>query len=441
MLTTPLNPNFSAVAHYVNEYQRVEKNLIASSPASLRLHRKTALDNFTASGFPTRKHADWKYTPLTTFLATPFSLAPSAIKTEFLPSLEPTNNMRLVFVNGLFSQALSHLTSLPNQCKVSYLADIIKNNPEHLFQYWQTTADTKNSFIDLNTAFFQDGAYIYLAADTKLASPIELVFITTAEQNFIPVRNIIIAEKNSRAVIIEKYISLNNTASSYFTNTVSECFLNPQSQLEHYKLIAESEKSTHIGHLCVNQQQESQLSAYSIVLKGGLVRNDTQVKLAQAQAHCQLKSLYYAQGKQHIDQQTSIDHISPFTTSKEFYKGLIADQARAVFNGKVTVRPQAIKSKAEQLNKNLLLSRHAEVNSKPQLEIFADDIQCTHGASIGQLDETALFYLRARGIDEKQAHALLIKAFVQDIIQQMPLLISHPALSPSLKNLFDYASL
>ena len=437
MLTT-INPTCPAISHYVNEYQRGEKNLGAHPLASLR---KTALNNVATQGFPSRKHPDWKYTSLASFVQTPFSIASAHSSSDLSLSLEPTNTIRLVFVNGLFSAALSPI-NVPNSIIISNLADIINKHPESLPKHWDTsTANEKNSFINLNTAFMQDGAYIYLPANTQIEAPIELVFIATHEQSFIPIRNIIIAEENSQAVIIEKYITLNETPNTYFTNTVTECFLSQQSQLEHYKLIEESEKSTHIGMLCVSQQEKSQFSAYSIALGGGLVRSDTHVKLAQAHAQCHLKGLYNAQGKQHIDQQTIIDHISPFTMSKEFYKGIISDHARAVFNGKVIVRPQAIKSKAEQLNKNLLLSRHAEVNSKPQLEIFVDDIQCTHGASIGQLDETALFYLRARGISEKEARALLIKAFVHDIIQQMPLLTAQPTLSPSLKNLFDYASI
>lgn len=437
-INTPIKPHFSAVSHYVNEYKRIEKDLAGHQLESLRTRRKTALDNFATLGFPSRKHPNWKYTALTSLLQTPFCTAAADINSELSLALAATNNQRLVFINGYFSHALSQLTSLPNNSIISHLAGVIRHNPEHVLSHWKTNTPTKNSFIHLNTSFFQDGAYIYLAADTQLTSPIELLFITTEEGRLVPVRNIIIAEKNSRAVIIEKYITLKETTSAYFTNTVSECFLAEQSQLTHYKLIEESEKATHIGNICVVQEEKSQFSAYSLVLKGSLVRNDTHVKLAQAHAQCLLKSLYYAQGKQHIDQQTIIDHLSPFTTSNAFYKGLIADHARAVFNGKVIVRPQAIKSKAEQLNKNLLLSPTAEVNSKPQLEIFVDDIQCTHGASIGQLDETALFYLRARGLTEIEARSLLIKAFIQDIIQQMPLLTTDSSFSPSLKNLFDY---
>jgi len=241
-------------------------------------------------------------------------------------------------------------------------------------------------------------------------------------------------------VIVEKYISLKKTAHYYFTNSVTECFLAAESHVEHYKFLEESENAMHIGNLLVEQQEKSQFSAYSLALAGALLRSDVRVKLCQAQAQCHLKGLYYAKNKQHIDHQTIIDHASPETHSKEYYKGIIDDHARAVFNGKLMMREKSIKSSAQQLNKNLLLSTTAEVYTQPQLEIFVDDIQCTHGANIGQLDETAFFYLRARGLSKEEAHTLLVKAFIQDIIQQMPLLNVY---SSSLKNslTFDYASI
>lgn len=438
MLTTTLNPSASAVAHYLNEYQRVEKELPGYPHESLSSLRKTALAHFSSLSFPTRKQADWKYTPLTSFLQTPFSVHPRCDNEVLSTVLETSDSpYRLVFLNGHFSPSLSSISALPDQLIVSDLATQIKNNPEHLVNHCRASTEQANSFIHLNTAFIQDGAYLYLPANITLASPIELIFINSDEQSFIPVRNLIIAEENSRAVIIEKYISLKENASTYFCNTVTECFLSAQSHIEHYKLIEESEKSTHIGNLSATQQANSQFFAYSIALKGGLVRSDTQVKLCQTQAQCHLKGLYQATGKQHIAHHTVIDHRSPDTHSKEFYKGIVGDKASAVFNGKVIVRPQAIKSKAEQLNKNLLLSRDAEVNTKPQLEIFVDDIQCTHGASIGQLDENALFYLRARGVNASEARQLLIKAFIQDIIQQMPLAMTHTSLKSLLASAYE----
>lgn len=442
MTHSKITPHFSALSHYLSEYRRVEKNLTDTKENYLLSQRQTAIQQFTALGFPTIKHPDWKYTSLIPFLQQPFSIvAPAINNTELAENIAPsTSPYRLVFINGFFSQSLSQTINLPNKAIISHLKNIIQKNPEHLFKHWKTeTTHKKNSFIHLNTAFMQDGAYIYLPKDIQFKSPIELLFITTEENGFIPIRNIIVAEKNSRAVIIEKYISLNKLAPLYFNNTVSECFLAEQSHIEHYKLLEESNNATHIGYIHVEQQAKSEFSAYSIALGGALLRSDIDVKLCQPQAKCHLKGLYYAQNKQHITQQTIIEHASPQTISSEFYKGIIDGNARAVFDGKLIVREKAIKSSAKQLNKNLLLSTAAEVYTKPQLEIFVDDIQCTHGASIGQLDETALFYLRARGLTASEARTILIKSFIRDIIQQMPLLSTYSHLSHSLKNLaIDY---
>lgn len=423
MLTATRNPNTSAVAHYLNAYQQVEKKLPGYAHKPLASLRKAALTQFSTRGFPTRKDTHWKYTSLTSFLQTPF-----AIDTHYddnaalLATLKVSDNpYRLVFINGHFSQSLSVISTLPDKIILSDLATQIKNDPQRLFNHWETSTEQTNSFIHLNTAFMQDGAYLYLPADITLVAPIELIFINHGNQPFIPIRNLIIAQENSHAVVIEKHISLDSQISTYFSNTVTECILSAHSHIEHYKFIEESAKSTHIGNLCVTQQANSQFFSYSMALQGGLVHSDTQVKLCQEHAQCHLKGLYSVREKQHIAHHTVIDHLSPYTTSKEFYKGIVDDKASAVFDGKVIVREHAIKSKAEQLNKNLLLSPDAEINTKPQLEIFVDDIQCTHGASIGQLDENALFYLRARGINADEARQLLIRAFIQDIMQQMPL--------------------
>jgi FeS assembly protein SufD len=416
----------NAVTHYCREYQRVEKELAGQDQEYLNRLRLTALEEFSTHGFPSKKQVDWKYTSLTALCQTPYSLAyaPSS-GNETLAMLEPSHSdYRLVFLNGFFAAHLSTTINLAD-CKMTNLATMLNQDPEHFNATWKPNeALENNSFTHLNTAFMQEGAYIYLAANTRLNSPIEILLINTDEtsQRFIPLRHIIIAEENSQATIIEKYIDMtpeNNT--NYFLNTVTECRLAANSHIEHYKIITESKQAQHVGSLCVTQQKNSQFSAYSLALSGILVRSDVTIKLLAPRARCRLKGLYYALGQQQIDHCTQIDHVSPQTCSEEFYKGIVDNQARATFNGKLIVRERAVQSKAQQLNKNLLLSAHAEVNSKPQLEIFTDDILCTHGSSIGQLDKDALFYLRARGLTATQATDLLVKAFVQDIIEQMPL--------------------
>lgn len=427
MLNNKKNNDVKAIAHYSQEYQRVEKELIGQDQPYLRLCRLDALEQFSTLGFPTKKHADWKYTSLTTLRQTPYFLATNshrnAVASTMLEAL--SSDYRLVFVNGFFAAHLSSIAVLTDNSKITNLSTMLEQHPEQLKATWKPNETLeKNSFTHLNTAFMQDGAYIYLATNTHLNSPIEILFINTdaTPHRFIPLRNIIIAEEHSQAIIIEKYIDMtpeNNT--NYFMNTVTECRLAANSHIQHYKNITESKQAQHVGSLCVTQQKNSQFSAYSLALSGALIRSDVNVRLLAPHAHCQLKGLYYTSEQRQVDHCTQIDHVSPQTSSEEFYKGIIDDRARATFNGKVIVREQAIKSKAQQLNRNLLLSPHAEVNSKPQLEIFTDDIQCTHGASIGQLDTDALFYLRARGLTATEATDLLVTAFIKDIIQQMPL--------------------
>lgn len=427
MLNNNKNHDVNAIDHYVREYQRVEKELVGHGQKYLSQMRLDALEQFSTLGFPSQKHSDWKYTSLTTLRQTPYFLGANIpCNAVTATMLDPSRaDYRLVFVNGFFAAHLSSTAVLAGDSKISNLATMLDQKPEQLNATWKPNEVVeKNSFTHLNTAFFQDGAYIYLAANTRLNSPIEILFINTdvTPHRFIPLRNIIIAEENSQAIIIEKYIDMtpeNNT--HYFMNTVTECRLAANSHIQHYKNITESKQAQHVGSLCVTQQKNSQFSAYSLALSGGLIRSDVTVKLLAPHAHCQLKGLYCTSDRQQIDQVTQIDHVSPQTSSEEFYKGIIDGRARATFNGKLIVRERAILSKAKQLNKNLLLSAHAEVNSKPQLEIFTDDIQCTHGASIGQLDKDALFYLRARGLTATEATDLLVKAFIQDIIEQMPL--------------------
>lgn len=437
MIKNKLNID-TTVAHYLSEYQRVEKSLPASSLETLQLQRQAALRQFSATGFPHTKHADWKYTSLTPLRKTPykFLLEPEELDADTQDQLKQLPvGYRLVFVNGVFARHLSTLVLLPNNGIVAHFSNMLEYQPDHLFATWAPKLDLENSFTSLNTAFFQDGIYIYLPANTKLTSPIELLFISTGEQlGFIPLRNVIIAQENSHATIVEKYIQMQKNSSSYFTNVVTECFLAAHSHIQHYKYLAEGEQAIHIGNLYVEQAKNSQFSAYSFALSGQLIRSDIHVKLLEDHALCQLKGLYYAKGQQQIAHHTVIDHVSPYTSSEEYYKGIASDHGHAIFNGKLIIREQATKSCAHQLNKNLLLSKHAVINTKPQLELFTDDIQCTHGASIGQLDEEALYYLRTRGLNVTEANEILIRAFAQDILQQMPLFNSEDFLENFFKN-------
>lgn len=441
MLITHSQPEkTTALEHYVREYQRIKPQL----HPILTDQRQSALTRLTEMGFPHRKHAAWKYTPLASLLEKPFSAtSPDSAATPILTLEKSTSAYRLVFVDGFFIPTLSSITSLPPSVQMGSLATCLQKTPT-LFSEQKINAlpHDLNPFIDLNTAFLQDGAYINIAKNIQLSAPIELIFIATCDLGFIPIRNIIQLGQASQAVVVEKYLSCTEKPPCAFTNVVTECSLETRSQLEHYKLIRDTLTSFHLGHLCVNQQAGSQCAAYSLALQGQFIRSDVTIALQQTAARCRLQGLYLPKNKQHVSHHTVITHQDADTHSQQLYKGVLADNATAAFQGKLIVEPHASKSRAQQLNKNLLLSAHAEVNTQPQLEIFTDDIQCSHGASVGQLDEKALFYLQSRGLSECKARETLINAFLGDILQTIPL-VKQPILKKELENLvvFDHEAL
>ncbi len=441
MLITHSHPEkTTALKHYVREYQRIKPKL----HPSLTEQRQSALARLTEMGFPDRKHAAWKYTPLSSLLGKPFSATdPLSAATQTLVLEKSTSDYRLVFVDGFFISTLSTIAPLPPGVQIGSLATFLQQSPTLVSeQKINPIQRDSNSFIDLNTAFLQDGAYIDVAENIQLSAPIELVFIATCDLGFIPIRNRIQLGPSSQAVVVEKYLSLTEKPLCTFTNVVTECTLENQSQLEHYKLIRDTLTSFHLGHLCVNQQAGSQCAAYSLALQGQFIRSDVTIALQQTGARCRLQGLYLPKNKQHVSHHTVIAHQDADTHSQQLYKGVLADNATAAFQGKIIVEPHAAKSRAQQLNKNLLLSAQAEVNTQPQLEIFTDDIQCSHGASVGQLDEKALFYLQSRGLSECKARETLINAFLGDILQTIPL-VKQPILKKELENLvvFDHEAL
>jgi len=267
----------------------------------------------------------------------------------------------------------------------------------------------------------QDGAVIRIKRNAPLSEPIHLLYLNI--DNGIPhanyLRNLIIAEENSHAHIIETYLG-EQGAPTYFTNTMTDISLHSNAHCHHYKWISENDRAFHVGTVNADQAQDSHFYSYSNVFGGKLVRSDTNIKLQGKGAACELNGLYLGANNQHIDHHTCIEHVVPHGMSREFYKGILTDKARGVFNGRVHVHPDAQHTDSGQHNKNLLLSNTAEIDTKPELEIYADDVKCAHGATVGNLDEQALFYLRSRGIDPQSAKALLTFAFANEIIEKIP---------------------
>jgi Fe-S cluster assembly protein SufD len=326
----------------------------------------------------------------------------------------------MVFLNGRFSRELSSFRKLPNGLQLISLATALQSDPGTLVSYLARYAShDEHAFAALNTAFIEDGAFIFIPKDVVVGLPIHLLFISTSggKPTVSHPRNLIVAEANSQVSIVESYFGLND--GTYFTNAVTEIVVNDNAIVDHYKLQRESMHAFHFSTLQVQQSRSSSFSTHSIALGGALVRNDVNTVLNGEGAEATLDGLYVVSGQQHVDNHTRIEHAKPHCSSRELYKGILDQKARAVFNGRIIVRPDAQKTDSKQTNKNLLLSEEALANTNPQLEIYADDVKCTHGATIGQLSTDALFYLRTRGIGLETARNLLTYAFANEITNRI----------------------
>lgn len=408
------------INHYLTEYQKVAKNLAGANLAWLAKAKQQSLDYLQQHGFPTFRDEDWKYTNVTPLINREFQWSNSSEGDHKGRPYAEFNSHQIVFINGHYSASFSKIKSLPKEIKIGSLAEILNKEPDLVAHHLTRLANSNSAFTALNTSFIHDGIYLHIPKNIIIEQPIQLIFISGSEQSaFSNIRNLIIAEENAQATIIESHMSA--TEQDHFSNTVTEIFLYPHSQINHYKLLQENNAAFHIDTLYAQQQTNSQFNAYSFVLDGNFIRSDTHVTLSAENTSCSLEGLYIARKKQHIDHHTVIDHVTPHTKSIENYKGILTDRSRVVFNGKVIVRPGAYKTDAQQSNKNLLLSHDAEIDTKPQLEIFNDDVRCTHGAAVGQLDEDALFYLRSRGLNPADARSILIFAFVREILDRVPI--------------------
>lgn len=395
-------------------------------PTWLRSLRQQGRQAFAERGFPTVRDEEWRYTNISAVERQPFQRTDIVTSTD-ASALEPLLvsglvGPRLVFVDGIFSATLSTATESMPGVSVMPFARSIKTHADVIEAYLGKQASVEQSgFVALNTADLRDGAFVYLKDGAVVADAIQLVFVSTGtqESNFSQPRILIVAESGSQATILEQHISLIDAR--YLTNSVTEIYAARGTRVQHYRLQQESMKAYHVNALFISQTGASEVTSHGIDLGGILVRNDVVSRLTAEQATCTLNGLYVADGRQHVDNHTRIDHLVPRSASREFYKGVLDGRARAVFTGRVVVHPDAQQTDAEQLNNNLLLSRDAEVDTKPQLEIYADDVKCSHGATVGQLDPDELFYLQARAIDEISARDLLTYAFANEVLARFKL--------------------
>jgi Fe-S cluster assembly protein SufD len=407
-----------------------------AAPEWLQSLRAQGMARFEALGFPSTKNEDWHFTSVAPIAEQTFHpamtsrpgvssegstagvVAPADLKRFMFD--QPSWHV-LVFVNGEFSGDLSSYAGLGEKVRVNSLAKAIRSGIGRPERHLGKIASFDNhAFTALNTAFIRDGAFVELQADAVVDGPIHLIFVSEGEGKAVShPRNLIVAAQNSRATIIESYVSIRDN--SYFTNAVTEISLGDGARIDHYKMQRESEKSFHVGTTQTRQARDSQLHSFSFAVGGLLARTNIYTSLDGPAATCTLNGLYLTDGVQHIDNQTSIEHIAPNCPSHEVYKGVLDGRSHGVFNGKVYVHPEAQKTDGKQSNNNLLLSPNARVDTKPQLEIFADDVKCTHGATVGRLDELAMFYLNSRGIGPETARTLLTYAFAADVLETIEL--------------------
>ncbi len=405
------------------DHARVVSMLPGARLPWLARERQAALECFAQDGYPSTRDEDWKYTnvsrierqALSALTATAFDAAAvSGLLSLMVP--ERGSGHWLVFVDGRHAPSLSRVQGLPDGVMLGSLAQALAEVPQALEPYLADQAG-QTMFGRLNTAFMADGAWLRVPRNTEVEEPIHLLFLATQGGAAIYPRNLLVAEPGARATVIEHYAGVEGA--SYLTNTLTQLFAADNAAIEHYKLQQESAQAFHVAGIHVRQGKDSGLASHSISLGALLSRNDITTVFEAAGCDATLNGLYLAGDRQHMDHHTRIDHAAPHGSSREYYRGVLDGASRAVFNGKVIVHPGAQKTNAHQSNHNLLLSRDAEVDTKPQLEIYADDVQCTHGATVGQIDEAQLFYLRSRGIEEAIAQGLLVHAFAHDVVERI----------------------
>jgi Fe-S cluster assembly protein SufD len=394
---------------------------------TLRNKAKKALEHLE---FPNSKTEYWKYTRIgkivnkTYGIQHEFSAHKIDISSYLIPELDADI---VVLVNGFFSADLSKIETV-NGLKISALKQAIKDADPFLKDNLGAIAKVeKELFIALNTLCYTDGVYINVAKNAVIERPIHIIHITTTDQLIINTRTIVKAHDNSEVKIIESFVNLQGEES--FTNNVSEFFLNPNSNVEYNKIQNKEGESYQISSEQVHQLKDSNFTINTITLQGTLVRNNLNIEVQGEGCETNLNGIYLGAAKNHIDNHTMVDHLKPNCNSNEVYKGILDDQSVGVFNGKVFVRRDAQKTNAFQQNNNILLTDDAVINSNPELEIYADDVKCSHGCTIGQLDDEAIFYLRARGVSKRSAINLMITAFVKDALDRIGV--------PALKNYID----
>ncbi|MEO6822714.1 MAG: Fe-S cluster assembly protein SufD [Candidatus Nanopelagicales bacterium] len=395
-------------------------------PAWLSEVRSAALTWVTEHGFPTHRDEDWKYTQLGPITDMAFRTSTVDSGDSRIGELVPDTSLdlggiRLVFVNGLFSATMSRLATVPDGITVTNVATLLASGEQEMARFFDRAPGQYHAFAALNDALAEDGAFIHLGPGTVVDEPIQLVFLS--DTGGVPLlaspRSVVLAEAGSRATIVETYAGIDGQVCC--TNSVTEVVLHEGAQIDHYKVQDEPESAFHLALLDVRQGRDSRFGSHLVMLGSQIARHEVRISLDAPGAEVSLDGLYLPQGEQVHDNTVFVDHASTQCTSHQLYKGVLADRGHGIFNGHIMVRNGSDGTDANQKNKNLILSDRAEVDTRPRLEIYADDVKCTHGAAVGQIDQEAVLYLRSRGLSADAARGLLVYAFVKEMVDRVEL--------------------
>ncbi|NTX05182.1 Fe-S cluster assembly protein SufD [Myxococcus sp. CA040A] len=414
------------LTRYVDVASRFQARDTATTPAWLQRVRQEGLAHFARLGLPTTRDEAWKYTnlaPIADGAFVPSATAGSTAELAAVVARLALPGPRLVFVDGRLSPELSSVAGLPRGLTLKPLRDALVEDGAFLeAELGQRALAAEHAFTALNAALLEDGAVLRLAPGALSEVPVQLVFLTRGDAPVLASpRILVVAGEGSEATLVETYASATGGGSGQgFTNAVTEVTLGDNASLKHYRLQAEGDAAVHVGGLHVRQGRDSRFVSHTFAFGGVLARNEVHVTFAGEGGDATLNGLYVGRGTQHLDQRTALDHAVPRCTSRELYKGVLDDRARGTFHGLVKVRQDAQRTDSRQQNRNLLLSEHAQADTRPQLEILADDVKCAHGAVVGRLDAQALFYLRSRGIPLAEAERLLTYAFARELVDAVP---------------------
>lgn len=410
----------------VADFERFASNeaATASDPAWLLQLRREAFARFREMGVPTPRNEDWKFTNVTPLADRPIRLAreKQECSARDIAPFEFAGNdwAELVFVNGLYRAGMSRTAGLPEGVRICSMQEAMRELPDLVQASMGVEShDGSVAFTALNTSLFRDGAFLHVPANVQLSAPVHLLYLTGSDGEHVSThpRNLLVIEEGGEAIVVESYAGLDD--GEYFTNAVTEVRIGDNAFLGHCKIQRESERAWHVGTCEVHQGRDSRFRSFSFALGGNVSRTNIYSVMDGTGASCTMNGLYMTHGIQHMDHQTRIEHAAPGCASREIYKGVMDDSSHGVFNGKVYVRPEAQQTDGKQTNKNLLLSDNARVDTKPQLEIFADDVRCTHGATVGRLDDISMFYMQSRGIGEAMARTMLTFGFAADVLAEV----------------------